>query len=365
MWPLDGVVQELATISAERVVAVLCLHVAALLAASLVGAVLRATVWAVPRRPVAGAHVVITGGSEGIGLAIGVEAARQHARVTIMARSVGKLEAAVVQIKAAAPGGTSTSINYVQCDVTDSASATKAFDEAAELAPIDFVVCAAGAAYPGYFLEQDLAIFERTMRLNYLGSVFTAKAAVPAMVARSSGHLILISSGAAAASFLGYSSYAPTKFAVRGLADALRNELCGTGVRVSVAYPPDTDTPGFEQENKTKPPECMCARRSSTPLNFLCTLTLACGSRISPPEVHAASDVAKLILDASSRGVYHLPSPDYIQVLWPPLLLTSASAYNAPTPESADSVDRWYHTHLRCVCTAAAAISDHLDRLSS
>ena len=121
------------------------------------------------------------------------------------------------------------------------------------------MVCAAGAAYPGYFLEQDLAIFERTMRLNYLGSVFTAKAAVPAMVARSSGHLILISSGAAAASFLGYSSYAPTKFAVRGLADALRNELCGTGVRVSVAYPPDTDTPGFEQENKTKPPECRCA----------------------------------------------------------------------------------------------------------
>ena len=35
--------------------------------------------------------------------------------------------------------------------------------------------------------------------------------------------------------------------------------------------------------------------------------------------------------------------------MWPPLLLTSASAYNAPTPESADSVDRWYHTHLRCV----------------
>ena len=47
--------------------------------------------------------------------------------------------------------------------------------------------------------------------------------------------------------------------------------------------------------------------------------------------------------------------------MWPPFLLTSASTYNVPTPESADSVDRWYHTHLRCVRTAAAAISDHLD----
>jgi hypothetical protein len=48
-------------------------------------------------------------------------------------------------------------------------------------------------------------------------------------VKRRSGHIILIASGAAAASFLGYSSYAPTKFAVRGLGDALRNELVGTG----------------------------------------------------------------------------------------------------------------------------------------
>jgi NAD(P)-dependent dehydrogenase (short-subunit alcohol dehydrogenase family) len=73
------------------------------------------------------------------------------------------------------------------------------------------------------------------MRLNYLGSVFTAKAAAPAMVrypchsadsmslmssllaaqsqvARGCGHIVFIASGAAAASFLGYSSYAPTKF---------------------------------------------------------------------------------------------------------------------------------------------------------
>jgi 3-dehydrosphinganine reductase len=54
---------------------------------------------------------------------------------------------------------------------------------------------------------------------------------------------------------VGYSSYAPTKFALRGLADSLRNELCGTGVGVSIFYPSNMATPGFEQENRTKPRE--------------------------------------------------------------------------------------------------------------
>ena len=110
---------------------------------------------------------------------------------------------------------------------------------------------------------------------------------------------------AAAASFLGYSSYAPTKFAVRGFADAIRNELLGTGVRVSIAYPPDTETPGFKQENRTKPPEC---------------------ARIAPPEVYSAQVVAKLILDGAAAGTYALSSPDVVQNL-----LISATAGITPT----------------------------------
>ena len=53
----------------------------------------------------------------------------------------------------------------------------------------------------------------------------------------------------------GFTSYAPPKAAVRALADALRSELVSTGVSVSVAYPPDTATPGFEKEEKVKPAE--------------------------------------------------------------------------------------------------------------
>jgi 3-dehydrosphinganine reductase len=53
----------------------------------------------------------------------------------------------------------------------------------------------------------------------------------------------------------GYSAYCPSKFALRGLAESLRGELKPLGVGVSIVYPPDTDTPQLEEENKTKPPE--------------------------------------------------------------------------------------------------------------
>ncbi len=55
---------------------------------------------------------------------------------------------------------------------------------------------------------------------------------------------------------MGYTAYAPTKFAIVGLTEALRHELKPYHIDLSVLYPPDTDTPGFERENQTKPPEC-------------------------------------------------------------------------------------------------------------
>ena len=59
---------------------------------------------------------------------------------------------------------------------------------------------------------------------------------------------MLVASGAALLGLYGYTSYAPTKFAVRGLAEALRSELAPEGIAVSVVYPPDTDTPGYREE---------------------------------------------------------------------------------------------------------------------
>jgi len=102
----------------------------------------------------------------------------------------------------------------------------------------------------------------------------------------------VIASAAAVASFIGYSAYAPTKAALRSFCDAIRNELRGFGISVHIAYPPDMDTPGFEEENKTKPKETL---------------------QVSPPEVYSTKACADCIFDGHMRGEYHLSSPDIVQ----------------------------------------------------
>ena len=123
--------------------------------------------------------------------------------------------------------------------------------------PPDVVVCCAGNAAPGLFLEQDVATFRSSMELIYMGTVQTIKAVIKPMVARRDGQIIIVGSAMSVVGFMGYSTYAPAKHALRGLADTLRNELVGFNVAVQIAYPPDTDTPGFEHENRTKPIETM------------------------------------------------------------------------------------------------------------
>lgn len=240
-----------------------------------------------------------------MGLELAKSFFRNGARVTIMARTQSKLDAALQTIRAqkqakaqkqAQAPQSDGAVEAVAVDVTDYAKVVAAMDAAVAKqggAPIHTLVMSAGRSTPGYFLEQDVAVFDDAMRLNYFGSLHCAKAVAPMMIASGTkGKLLFVSSAASAASFLGYTSYAPTKFAVRGLADGLRNELCGFGIGVHIAYPPDTDTPGFEEENKGKPVET---------------------NQISPPEVYSAEKVADGMLDGLLRGEFHLPSPDLVQ----------------------------------------------------
>jgi short-subunit dehydrogenase len=91
------------------------------------------------------------------------------------------------------------------------------------------------------------------MAVNYLGTLHLVRAVLPAMRARGWGRLVVVASGAALVGLYGYTSYAPSKYAVRGLAEALRSELVPDGVAVSAVYPPDTDTPGYREEVRLRP----------------------------------------------------------------------------------------------------------------
>ncbi|MGR3277210.1 SDR family oxidoreductase [Acaryochloris marina NIES-2412] len=198
-------------------------------------------------------HVMITGGSSGIGKATACLFASQGANLSLIARTPSQLELAVQEIKSAHPKGQALALT---ADVADREALTQAIHTATDqLGPPDILVTAAGMARPGYFQDIPLEVFEQTMAVNYFGTLYAVKAVLPLMEERQRGHIVLISSGAGLVGLFGYTPYSPSKFALRGLAESLRGELKGTGIGLSIVYPPDTDTPQLEAENKTKPPE--------------------------------------------------------------------------------------------------------------
>lgn len=194
------------------------------------------------------AHVVITGGSQGIGAAFAKEAHDAGARVSLVARG----SAALGQAAAAAGPG----VCWRAADVTDPVALGAALDSLAlESGPCDILVCCAGMALPGRFLEVPAGEFEQQWHLNVGGAVSAVRHVLPGMVSLGRGHIVLVSSTAGIIGVPGYTGYGATKYAIRGFADTLRYEVEPSGVRVSVLFPPDTQTPGFDAENLRKPPE--------------------------------------------------------------------------------------------------------------
>ena len=198
-------------------------------------------------------HVLVTGGSSGIGLAIARRCAAAGARVSLVARDASKLSTARALVIAATP---SAKVEIVAADVSIEAQVIAAVGAVqASNGPVDILVTSAGVATPGRFEAMPSSVFERSMAVNYFGTLYALRAVIAGMRERRRGAIVLVSSGAGLVGLFGYSAYAPTKFALRGLAETLRGELRQTGVQVSIVYPPDTDTPQLAEENLTKPAE--------------------------------------------------------------------------------------------------------------
>lgn len=207
-------------------------------------------------RGLAGRHVLVTGGSSGIGLAVAQLAASHGARVTILARDAGRLASARESVLRAGRGGClALSCDVSECGDDGGGAVVTAVERAErENGPIFLLICCAGFALAERMEQMPLSVHRRIMQVNYFGVLSIVHAVVPGMRERQSGHICIVSSVAGLVGLWGFSGYCSSKFALVGLSQVLAQEL-RPHVTVTLCCPPDTDTPGLAEENRTKPAE--------------------------------------------------------------------------------------------------------------
>ena len=178
----------------------------------------------------ADAVTIITGASRGIGRAVAVAAAREGARVGLIARSDADLRHVLTDC-----GGRGA---IALADVADPDALTSAIRTLEDdLGPTDVLVANAGIGSYGAFADLTAEEAERLVRVNVLGTVHALRAVVPGMIERRRGHLVTIGSIAGRLGSPFEAIYSATKFAGVGLTEALVVELEPYGIGVSLVNP--------------------------------------------------------------------------------------------------------------------------------
>jgi NAD(P)-dependent dehydrogenase (short-subunit alcohol dehydrogenase family) len=186
-------------------------------------------------RSLAGQVVAITGGARGIGRATAAALIAQGARVAI-----GDIEASLAQRTAEELGGGTIGLAL---DVTDRDSFDAFLTQVEEqLGPLDVLINNAGIMPIGPFVEETDATAKRMIDINLHGVIFGSKLALERFLPRGRGHLVQIASAAGKAGFPGGATYCATKHAVVGLSEAIRAEVRGTNIGVSVVMPTVVNT---------------------------------------------------------------------------------------------------------------------------
>ncbi|MDX6285148.1 MAG: 3-oxoacyl-[acyl-carrier protein] reductase [Frankiales bacterium] len=186
-----------------------------------------------------GAVAVITGASRGIGREVTLAAARRGARVGLLARSTSELDAVLAE--AGGQGAVATADIGVREEVEAALAALTA-----ELGPIDILVNNAGAGSWSAVADTDVEVYERLMRLNYLGTVYATKAVLPSMLDRGRGHIVNVGSIAGRIGAPFEAAYSASKFAVSGFTECLAVEVHSRGVGVSMVNPGPVQTDFFD-----------------------------------------------------------------------------------------------------------------------
>lgn len=198
-------------------------------------------------------HVIITGGSSGIGLAVARRYLERGASVTLIGRDTNRLAGARdrLQFDTGCPEGR---IHLGQADVADEIQLERVIAAAEAVhGACDILVASAGVVAPAEFHLQEAQEFRRQIDTNLVGAVNAVRAVYAGMKACGRGRILIVSSGAALIGIFGYAAYCASKSALLGFVEALRLEATPHGIDVSICFPPDTDTPQLAAERLVRP----------------------------------------------------------------------------------------------------------------
>ncbi len=177
--------------------------------------------------------VIITGASSGIGLACAQEFAKRGANLVLGARQYVTL----CEITAALEKQYNIKAIAVQTDVTKEEDCQQLIEQALTIFnKIDVLINNAGLSMRALFNEVDLLVLKNIMDVNFWGTVYCTKYALP-QILKNKGSIVAVSSIAGYRGLPGRTGYSASKFAMNGFMESLRTELLKTGVHVMVACP--------------------------------------------------------------------------------------------------------------------------------
>jgi dehydrogenase/reductase SDR family protein 7B len=180
----------------------------------------------------AGKVVWITGASSGIGEALAIAASRRGAKVVLSARRAGELE----RVKGLCADPASAAVLPLDLlQLGDPAAALR--DAEKFFGPVDVLVNNAGVSQRSRVLDTTLEVYRQIFELDFFATVALTQAALPGMIQRRSGHVVVVSSVVGYISSPMRSGYAAAKHALHGFYDAARAEHWRDGVKFTLACP--------------------------------------------------------------------------------------------------------------------------------